>query len=379
MSTLVFHNIVAPYRNKLFEELAKNVEVDVYFSKSNNENRNWDASPSNYNYQSRILYHFEIGPFVVNPLLLYHLYSDNPDTIIAAETLQTVLSTFLLLLFSKLTGKSFILWSGVFSDENKNKRLPAQIHDISNRFLRKSILTMYILFSRIYRRVLYRYADSYIAYSEKSKEYLIETGVPESEIYTGGQIMPEEQLPDQTKSNIATDELEVLYLGYLRDIKGIDVLIESFKLIKRDDVRLNIAGDGPERSSLEELAAGDDRISFEGYVTGDNKTNAYRRADIFVLPTFHDPWGLVVNEAMEYGLPIITTESAGCSYELIDKNGLIVPTGNPHSLSIAIECLARKDSLRAEMGDDSKRMIREFNTVENGIEPFLLSIQSVSD
>ncbi|WP_147435752.1 hypothetical protein, partial [Halobellus sp. Atlit-38R] len=142
-STVLFHNIVAPYRNKLFEEISDSINLTVYFSKSNNKDRYWESSPENYNYKSRMLKGFEIGPFIINPFLWIHLLRDDPETVIAVETLQTVVSTFMLVILTKLTGSSLVLWSGVFEDEYKYKRSPEMIHNIDNAVIRNTILSIF--------------------------------------------------------------------------------------------------------------------------------------------------------------------------------------------------------------------------------------------
>ena len=87
----------------------------------------------------------------------------------------------------------------------------------------------------------------------------------------------------------------------------------------------------------------------------------YRASDIFVLPTREDIWGLVVNEAMACGLPIITTDRCNAGIELIKdgENGYIVPTDNRDALCGAILKLKVSDNLQ-EISNNNLKKIREY-------------------
>jgi len=169
----------------------------------------------------------------------------------------------------------------------------------------------------------------------------------------------------------------VLFIGYLFKIKGVDYLIRAFNKIKSEDVVLIIAGTGPEETNLRYLSKGDPRIEFVGYVDGVDKSNLYAIADIFMLPSLIDPWGFVVNEAMEFGLPIIVSKAAGAS-EMIKGNGIVVNEGDEDGLTIAIEKLLENDNLRKAMGERSVEIIKDYD-IENGIEPFLAAIRKVKN
>ena len=132
--------------------------------------------------------------------------------------------------------------------------------------------------------------------------------------------------------------------------------------MNRDDSVLIMAGAGKEEGRIKELAAGDKNIFFPGYVDGQEKARYYTIADIFVLPTFVDPWGLVIMEAMMFGLPVITTTGAGAS-ELILGNGIVIEPGDEEAINESLEYLLDNDEIREEMGRKSKEIIKEY-TVE---------------
>jgi len=87
-----------------------------------------------------------------------------------------------------------------------------------------------------------------------------------------------------------------------------------------------------------------------------------------VLPTHHDPWGLVINEAMACALPVITTDAAGASLDLIKNNGYVIRSGDVRSLSSAIEALMDA-KLRKAFGEESRRIISKW-TYKESLESF---------
>ncbi|TVT94418.1 glycosyltransferase family 4 protein [Haloferax volcanii] len=372
----IYQNIIAPYRKPLFENLGESVDLTVYYSKSNNKDRNWNTSNKGQGYTSEVLNYIEIGPFIINYSLLKTVWKDDTDVIIATDTLQTVFTTVFLALYCSLGQTKFILWSEVFEDDHKFKRLPSMIHSIKNHRLRWVGLVFFKLFITVYRAVLYKCTNKYLAFSEDAKEYLQSNNVAESQIYVVNQVMPKDQIPKSKTKMEKPEEVVILYLGYLRSVKGVDILVKAFRMIDSDNIKLLIAGDGDQRDNLESLASDDERISFLGYVDECEKGGLYSNADIFVLPTFHDPWGLVVNEAVEFGLPIILTKSAACRQTLIQNNGLIIPTDDVHSLKSSIKLLASNSAVRDQMSSESKKVASKYNQLEQEVEPFIQAIES---
>lgn len=148
--------------------------------------------------------------------------------------------------------------------------------------------------------------------------------------------------------------------------KGFDVLLNAW--VKCDkEYELYIIGAEPTKEYLdikEELHL--ENVHFEGFKTKEELKCYYQAADLFVFPTREDIWGLVVNEAMANGLPVITTDKCVAGLELIKdgENGYIVPTENSEMLASKINELMRNDSLRLSMAMNGLQKIRRY-TVEN--------------
>jgi len=136
--------------------------------------------------------------------------------------------------------------------------------------------------------------------------------------------------------------------------KGIDLLLKAFDMLTKEGLRfrLLLVGNEAELPGLLAAlpAATRERIEFAGFQVPENLPPFFARADIFVLPSRHDGWGVVVNQALGAGLPCIVTQSVGAS-EVIREgfNGLIVPPNDERVLADAMRELARDTARRAHL------------------------------
>jgi glycosyltransferase involved in cell wall biosynthesis len=168
---------------------------------------------------------------------------------------------------------------------------------------------------------------------------------------------------------IAADARIVLYVGRLEDYKGIGVLLAAFSRFAEDkkDARLVVAGDGSLRARIETIAATPDRgVVYLGRLSGDDVLRAYLAADLLVLPSLFEPWGLVVNEAMACGLPVIVSDRVGCADDLVrhGETGLVVGAGSETDLATAIGRFAQDEPVRHRMGQAAERLISNW-TLDN--------------
>jgi glycosyltransferase involved in cell wall biosynthesis len=138
----------------------------------------------------------------------------------------------------------------------------------------------------------------------------------------------------------------ILFAGKLQTRKQCDHLIEAYRRLSRGAGEepgpvLVIVGDGEERAALERQAAatGFGSIRFCGFRNQSEMPRFFDLATVFVLPSRHEPWGLIVNEAMNAARPAIVTDDVGCAPDLIDDgiNGYIVPVCDVDALTQALE------------------------------------------
>jgi glycosyltransferase involved in cell wall biosynthesis len=106
----------------------------------------------------------------------------------------------------------------------------------------------------------------------------------------------------------------------------------------------------------------DGRVRFEGARSRDALVSHYAAADVFVLPSRSEPWGMVLNEAAAAGLPLVATEESGAAHDLVEpeRNGYRVPAGDVAALREALARLAADPALRARFGVRSRELSRAF-------------------
>jgi glycosyltransferase involved in cell wall biosynthesis len=206
-----------------------------------------------------------------------------------------------------------------------------------------------------------------LAYGQRPKEFLVRRGADAARVTIGLQVVPAEQLPAPSISKAELGlggERVTLFVGYFTPRKGAKFLIEAFQHAAGAHDVLALVGSGPQEAELRALAGGDSRILFPGYVDGAAKSSWYAAADVFVLPTLHDPWGVVANEAMYFGLPVLTTDAAGCVPDIVrdGENGLVVAAGDAAALGQALGRVLKDDELRHGMGMRSREIIRGYTT-----------------
>lgn len=147
--------------------------------------------------------------------------------------------------------------------------------------------------------------------------------------------------------------LKLLFVGRLSVQKRPERLVEAMPLIK-SDVVLDIVGDGEDRVKLESLVAklGIKNITFRGRLDGDKLLDAYRNADVFVLPSDREGMPLVLLEAMATGLPIMGSDVLGI-HELIEGVGILVKDPSPQNFARAIDELASNPERLQELSRKS--------------------------
>jgi glycosyltransferase involved in cell wall biosynthesis len=131
-----------------------------------------------------------------------------------------------------------------------------------------------------------------------------------------------------------------LFVGRFIERKGIDVLLSAFRRVDRGELWL--AGDGPLRSLVEGEVKRDPRIRFLGYADEESLPELYRQADVLVVPSLFEPWGLVVHEGLAYGLPVIATDQVAAADDLVESgvNGYVVAAGSSEALASAMRSVS---------------------------------------
>jgi glycosyltransferase involved in cell wall biosynthesis len=211
-----------------------------------------------------------------------------------------------------------------------------------------------------YNLKYYRRCDHLIANTRAIVDYAVAEGWPPEHIDYLPNFVPDTCAPLNRPDRSSGGAPLALALGRLHPNKGFSLLVEA--LARTIEVRLAIAGDGPQRGALERQAQDlgvSERVRFLGW--RDDVPALLAEADFLVCPSLHEPLGNVVIEAWAAGLPVVATASDGPAGLVDDEvSGLLVPLpgqpgGGPAALAGAIERLSRDPVLRQRLGQGGRR------------------------
>jgi glycosyltransferase involved in cell wall biosynthesis len=136
-----------------------------------------------------------------------------------------------------------------------------------------------------------------------------------------------------------------------------------------DQPYLVIVGDGEQRAELEARTRelGLDDVRFAGFRNQSELPRFFQLADVFVLPSRHEPWGLIVNEAMAAGCPVIVSTDVGSHADLVTDGmeGWVFPVGNIASLTDALHRVFASPETAAAMGRRAQERIRTWTFEED--------------
>lgn len=160
------------------------------------------------------------------------------------------------------------------------------------------------------------------------------------------------------------EKKDLLFMGNICKRKGLHLLIDAvnqLNIAKFNNFSLVLAGDyEDDKEYYQELKSNIDKyklnsiVKFIGRVDGEKKDMAFRKAGIFVFPSLHEGYGIVLLEAQEYGLPIICFNNSAMPYTVkSNENGILVDDCNVKELSNSIKLMLSNDSLREKLSKNA--------------------------
>lgn len=229
---------------------------------------------------------------------------------------------------------------------------------------------------RLLKRYVYRLADFFCAYGEETRRFLTAEGIAgdrivktnwavDNDFYGRGDLdAPAEDL----RERLGRDKVVFVTVGQLVERKGIRQLISAWNTLPDDlleRLKLVVIGAGPLEDELNLAAKSQPRadILLPGHLPPAEIAVYYRAADVFIFPTLEDIWGLVVNEAMASGLPVLCSRYAGCRCELVNDgvNGFSFDPLDPSSIVKAISVVGSDEIRRKNMAQESRRIIADYS------------------
>lgn len=192
-------------------------------------------------------------------------------------------------------------------------------------------------------------------------------GIPET--VSGERLVAsEDNVERESGACCSSPTVNLLFLSNLIPSKGVYVLLDACKILKDKGLNFHcnfVGGESKEiNHSVFEQAVREcglvDCVTYHGPKYGDDKERYWQMADVFVLPTYNETFGLVIVEAMQYRLPIVSTDEGGIPDVVIDgQNGFICKRKDAVSLANAIERLLLDEALRNTMGEEGYRIYQE--------------------
>lgn len=370
-------NIPNPYRIPLFNELNQQMRdagmlLKVVFGAAGYERRKFRIDPSEMLFDHRILddkgHSFsEDGE---NTVFLYRglakvLNEEKPDLIIVSGFSPATLKVFLRKL---IKGTPFIIWNGTIRKKGRKDGL---------------LRTMQ-------RKLLCRSASAFVSYGTKAKDYLTELGGPPEKVFIATNTVDtafferETAIKRKEQPKVADPRKLFLVLGYLVPRKKIEDLLYAVRILseKRKDFRVAVLGDGVSKNSLEEYTAQHrltELVTFEGFVQKPDLPSWFARASALLFQTGYDIWGLVVNESMAAGVPVISSVNAGATFDLIrhGENGFIADYSKPEEVIAAMEWILDHGDAARAMGNKAASDVSEKASLKVSASGFVAAAASV--
>jgi glycosyltransferase involved in cell wall biosynthesis len=358
---LLITEIIAPYRIPVFNALASNTGLDchvIFLSETDATLRQWRVYKEEIGFSHEVLPSFRMRAgkrnWLVNRRVPSALRRRNPEVVMCGG--YNYVAAWQAQRWAKRRRVPFLLWS------------ESNLMDLRNQFAPVEFL----------KKVFVRRCDGFVVPGESAAEYLCGLGADASKITVAPNAVDNEFFEREALAARAQEELiraqwslpqrYILFVGRLVAEKGLLDLVDAYAALDaglRAQVGLVIAGDGPLRDTLVERARGirPGVVILPGFGQREILAKLYALAEVFVLPTHTDTWGLVVNEAMACGLPVIVTNVAGCARDLVEDgwNGRVVEKGDSVGLKEGLTSLLNNPVIEKQMADHSRQRIQNYS------------------
>jgi glycosyltransferase involved in cell wall biosynthesis len=312
-------NIVAPSRVALYSGLAEHFNLLLLHGGTENNRESWDDVGKKIpNADVRRAWGFQIRKmqksngkvfnpqFIhVTPGFVWHLIRFRPDAVISIEM---GFRTLIALLYGTLARRPvWVWWGGTIHTERKIGRT-----------------------RRALRFLISRWARNWISYGKTSTEYLMTLGIPANRILEAQNSVDERRFSEAVEPAFQVSPLPaLLHVGQFIGRKGVDLLLKAAATVQQEghEFSLLLVGSGRDKQELEALARDLQlkNVRFEPAHDPLKMAAVYRSADALIFPTLEDVWGLVANEALLCGVPVLCSKYAGCATELVPAESIFDP------------------------------------------------------
>jgi glycosyltransferase involved in cell wall biosynthesis len=370
MKIAFIHPAHRDYRQQIFEQLHENYDVTFILTKQgrgqDNVEEDHKAMPSNWKCKiltsNSLIFGYDLFMFIkLTNELLFGRYD-----IIMASTCK-----YICYMSAKISRSKFIILNEFWYFESKS--------------LKRGILNYFT-------KIIAKNSDSVISLGSRVTQEFLSWGVEAHKIYEHPQcamdytgIVSSDSSEIRKKYGLMNKKV-ILFVGRFVEFKGVEYLIRSFSILeqKYDNSFLIIGGKGYLEDKYLKLVE-DLKIKNILIITDMNdyeKANFYNMCNVFVLPSIffsensYEAWGLVINEALAFGKPVVTTDAVGSGYDLVKDgfNGFVVKNKNVEELCDAIYKIISNEESETIMGKRSRQIFEDKNNYLSFFQAFKDSI-----
>jgi glycosyltransferase involved in cell wall biosynthesis len=342
-AVIYWNNIPSPYFVGRLNALAGrgNIDLSAWFNRRREPDRSWNVDEGSFEFR-------------------YSYLSDRRNSLDLFRKLKHESPDVLVSLYNTPQFVAVSLWASALGIRTAYRVLPT-----FDAWVTRSIFKEFI------KHAIFRFVDGVKVPGPDGARTAERYGVPASRIFPVTQSIDVRHFASARELGTA-ERLRIreslglrgcvfLYVGRLWAGKGLDYLLQAYQTVsaKCQDVSLLIVGDGVDEARFRTAAQGLPRVAFAGYVQVEELARYYAASDAMVFPTLGDPHGLVVEEAMAAGLPVISSNAAGDIRARVPegKAGYVVEAGNAEALGERMIRLAENPALRMAMGSKAHEQV----------------------
>ncbi|MFM8395719.1 MAG: glycosyltransferase family 4 protein, partial [Acidobacteriota bacterium] len=299
--------------------------------------------------------------------LLSLLRREQPDYVISYG--YTLLPQLTLLLWAILTRTPFAIIGDANIHCDRARGMKRRLKEVWLRMVTgqaAAILTIGIANRQFWRK-----------YGAREEQMFPVPFAVDNDAFMNGAAARQEATRRERERRGLAERVVFISVGRLIERKNVDLLIRAIQRLEpAAPAALVIAGNGEERTRLEALAAGDQRIHFLGGVAPTDLPSCYGLADVLILAARDEPWGLVTNEAMACGLAIIGHQDCGSTIDLVDEdNGTILRSFEVDELAEAMRWMINDPAAMERMKRNSQEKIGQWS-VEAAVSGLINAVEN---